>query len=77
MTKTLSHGRGTAGAIAQLFLLSESGANRVVVSLEATGGLAGTIVRGSRGYITTDENAAPIGVFETADDALRGIYDAL
>lgn len=77
MTKTLSRGRAATDTIAHLFELSEAGDDRIVVLHDVTGELAGTIVHGSRGYITTDENAAPLGVFETLDDALRGLYDAL
>lgn len=82
MTKTLSRGRAATDTIAHLFELSEAGDDRIVVRHDVTGELAGTIVHGSRGFITsvfidTDENSTPVGVFESLDDALRGLYDAL
>lgn len=77
MTKTLSRGRAATDTIAHLFELSDSGDDRIVVRHDVTAELAGFIVHSSGGYITCDENSAPLGIFETVDDALRGIYDAL
>lgn len=82
VTKTLSRGRTSAETISHLFQLSEAGDDRIVVRHEVTGELAGTIVHGSRGFITTafintDERAVAVGVFESIEDALRGLYDRL
>ncbi len=82
VTKTMSRGRTTAETISHLFQLTEAGDDRIVVRHEVTGELAGTIVHGSRGYITTafistDEQGIPVGVFESIEDALRGLYDEL
>jgi hypothetical protein len=51
--------------------------NRTVIRHDVTGEFAGTIVRSTRGLITSDENSRTIGIFENLDDAIRALYDAL
>ena len=58
---------------ADLFYLVEAGQGRWLVKHQITNLLAGKIVRTSEGFLLTDD-AQHSAMFESMDDALRGLY---